>query len=63
MQPRPSIALGPGGPADRDAQVTAVAIPDMRGYLERYVAPLLAAHPSFAESAKFMPEDSKKSGW
>ena len=37
-----------------------MAIPDMQGYLERYVAPLLAVHPSFAESAKFMPEGSKK---
>jgi hypothetical protein len=59
-QPRPVIPLGPGSPADQNAQVTAVAIPDMQGYLERYVAPLLALHPSFAESAKFVPEESKK---
>lgn len=57
--PRPAVALGPGSPADRNEQVTAVAIPDMQGYLERYVAPLLALHPNFAESAKFTPEGSK----
>ncbi len=59
-QPRPAAARAPGSPADRKDQVVAVAIPDMQGYLERYVAPLLALHPNFAESAKFMPEGSKK---
>jgi hypothetical protein len=59
-QPRPAAAPGPGSPADRNAQVTVATIPDMQGYLERYVAPLLARYPSFAESAKFVPEGSKK---
>jgi hypothetical protein len=58
-QTSPAIALGPDSPSDRNAQITGVAIPDMQDYLERFVAPLIAAHPSFAESAKFRPDGSK----